>query len=259
MAPVLGHIPMLPERCGDGGVKRETGPGEADHRVGGVKTLAVLSRKGGTGKTTVSVHLAVAAWRSGLGVLLADCDRQGSAGEWRRERKTSGPVVFSAKSAALFATQQAADRAGRDLMIIDTSPTASEELADAVRCADFCLMVLRPSFLDVRAIRETAELVARFGKSGAFVINQAPPRRSGKEMACVGDTVRQLTALGRPVMPIGLRSRIAYQQAIGEGQTVLETAPSSSAAQEIGGLWKAVEAHLWPTYVPELTEEDAEA
>ena len=237
----------------------ETDRDERDHGGGGVKTLAILSRKGGTGKTTVSLHLAVAAWRAGLGVLLADCDRQGSAGEWRRERRTTGPVVISAKSAALFATQQAADRAGRDLMIIDTSPTASEELADAVRCADFCLIVLRPSFLDVRAVAETAELVARFGKSGAFVINQAPPRRSNKEMACVGDTVRQLSAMGIPVMPIGLRSRIAYQQSIGEGQTVLESSPSSAAAKEIGGLWNAVQARLWPAPVLELSDEAAEA
>ena len=215
-----------------------------------MKTLAVLSRKGGTGKTTVSLHLAMAAWLAGKGVLLADCDRQGSAQEWRRERTIGGPVVFSTKPPALFATQQAAKRAGRDLMIIDTSPSASEDLADAVRCADFCLMVLRPSFLDVRAIRETAELVSRFGKPGAFVMNQAPPRRNGREMACVGDTVAQLVALGRPIMPIGLRARIAYQSAVAEGRSVQETNPASAAALEIGGLWREVSAHLWPTAVP---------
>jgi len=210
-----------------------------------VKTLAILSRKGGTGKTTLAVHLAVAAWQSGLGVLVADCDRQASAMEWRKERKLGGPVVFGAKSAALFATQQASKRAGRDLMIIDTSPSASEDLADAVRCADFCLMVLRPSFLDVKAVRDTAELVGRLGKAGAFVINQAPPRRAGREMACVGDTVAQLTPLGRPILPAGLRSRIAYQQAIGEGKAVQESAPSSAAAQEINQLWKIIQEQLW--------------
>ncbi|MCE3289329.1 MAG: chromosome partitioning protein ParA [Caulobacter sp.] len=219
-----------------------------------MRTLAILSRKGGTGKTTVSLHLAMAAWLSGRGVLLADCDRQGSAQEWRRERQVGGPVVFSTKTPALFATQQAAHRAGRDLMIIDTSPSASEDLAEAVRCADFCLMVLRPSFLDVRAIRETAELVARFGKAGAFVINQAPPRRAGREMACVGDTVAQLSGLGRPIMPIGLRARIAYQSAVAEGRSVQETAPQSAAALEIGGLWRAVEERLWPAAVPAVAE-----
>ncbi|RYF92484.1 MAG: ParA family protein [Caulobacteraceae bacterium] len=212
-----------------------------------MKTLAILSRKGGTGKTTVSLHLAMGAWLAGKGVLLADCDRQGSAQEWRRERKIGGPVVFSTKTPALFATQQAAQRAGRDLMIIDTSPSAGEDLADAVRCADYCLMVLRPSFLDVRAIRETAELVARFGKRGAFVINQAPPRRAGREMVCVGDTVAQLSNLGRPVTPIGLRARIAYQSAVAAGRSVQEIAPHSAAALEVGGLWREVEAQLWPT------------
>ncbi len=219
-----------------------------------MKTLAILSRKGGTGKTTVALHLAMAAWLSGKGVLLADCDRQGSAQEWRRERTIAGPVVFSTKTPALFATQQAAFRAGRDLMIIDTSPSASEDLAEAVRCADFCLMVLRPSFLDVRAVRETAELVSRFGKPGAFVINQAPPRRNGREMACVGDTVTQLAAMGRPIMPIGLRARIAYQSAVAEGRSVQETHPQSAAALEIGGLWREVEGRLWPSALPEVAE-----
>lgn len=219
-----------------------------------MRTLAILSRKGGSGKTTVALHLAMAAFLSGRGVLLADCDRQGSAQEWRRERKAGGPVVISTKTPALFATQQAASRAGRDLMVIDTSPSASEDLADAVRCADFCLMVLRPTFLDVRAIRETAELVARFGKPGAFVISQAPPRRAGKEMACVGDTVAQLAALGRPVMSIGLRSRVAYQSAVAEGRSVQETDPRGAAALEVGGLWRGVEARLWPAAVPALAE-----
>jgi chromosome partitioning protein len=215
-----------------------------------LKTLAVLSRKGGTGKTTLAVHLAIAGWLSGRTVLLADCDRQGSAQEWRRERRLGGPVVLPTKPAALFATQQASNRAGCDLMVIDTSPMASEDLADTVRCADFCLMVLRPSFLDVRAVRETAELVNRFGKPGAFVINQAPPRRGGKEMACVGDAVSQLVGMGRPVLPIGLRSRIAYQQAIGEGLSVQETAPASPAAQEIAGLWRLLEDQLFPASYP---------
>ncbi|MBX3480670.1 MAG: AAA family ATPase [Caulobacter sp.] len=220
-----------------------------------MKTLAVLSRKGGTGKTTLSVHLAVAAWRSGRGVLLADCDRQGSAAEWRRERKVAGPSIFAAKPAALFATQLAAQRAGRDLLLIDTSPSANEDLADAVRCADYCLMVLRPSFLDVRAVRDTAEMVSRFGKPGAFVINQAPPRRNGKEMACVGEAVAQLAGLGHPVLSIGLRSRVAYQQAVAEGLSVQETAPASAAASEIGALWRLVEARLWPEPEPELADD----
>lgn len=211
-----------------------------------MKTVAVLSRKGGTGKTTVAVHLAVAAWRAGRGVLLVDSDRQGSASEWRRERQVPGPAVFTAKPAALFATQQAAKRAGRELMIIDTNPGPNEDLAEAVRCADYCLMVLRPSFFDLRAVRETAELLQRLGKAGAFVINQAPSKRSGKEMACVGETVAGLASLGRPVLPIGLRSRIAYQQALGMGMTVMETHPASAARQEIEGLWSAVDERLWP-------------
>ena len=73
-------------------------------------------------------------------------------------------------------------------------------------------------------------------------------------MACVGDTVAQLAVMSRPIMPIGLRARIAYQSAVAEGRSVQETAPQSAAALEIGGLWREVEAQLWPTAVPAVAE-----
>ena len=76
-----------------------------------LKTLAIIARKGGTGKTTLAVHLAAAAHASGYSTLLADTDRQHSAVEWRRMRQQAQPVVEAVKPGALFARQQDAARA----------------------------------------------------------------------------------------------------------------------------------------------------
>ncbi|MFZ5670619.1 MAG: AAA family ATPase [Pseudomonadota bacterium] len=211
-----------------------------------MKTLAVLSRKGGTGKTTVALHLAAAARAAGQTVLVADVDRQHSALEWRKLRIGEGPAVEAVKPGALFTRQQEAAREGVSLLIVDTGPSVEEEVEQAVRCADLCLVVARPNFFDLRAVAESAALAARFHRPTLFVINQAPPRRGGFEAPIVGQAVRALKALGAPVAGIGLRARVAYQHGVAAGLTAQELEPDGAAAHEIAALWRCVEAAVWP-------------
>lgn len=209
-----------------------------------MKTLAIIARKGGTGKTTLAVHLATAAHGAGYVTLLADTDRQHSAVEWRRMRQQTQPVVEAIKPGALFARQQDAARAGVDLMIVDTGPSVEEEVEQAVRCADLCLVVARPNFFDIRAVAESAALAARFHRPVAFVLNQAPHRQQSIEAPVLMEAVSALRALGFPVAPIGLRTRVAYQRSVAGGSTAQDMEPSGSAASEIGALWSWVEARL---------------
>jgi chromosome partitioning protein len=209
-----------------------------------LKTLAVLSRKGGTGKTTVALHLAVAAHLAGRPAVLADLDRQHSLLEWRRRRAVNGPQAVDCKPGALFTLQQAASRAA-DLLVVDTGPATDETTDHAVRCADLSLIVVRPCFFDIHAVAESAELVKRMGRPGLLVLNQAPSRRNGVEMRSVGEAVRALKPLGLPIAPIGLRSRAAYQHAEASGLAAQELDPESAASAEIGALWRHVESLLW--------------
>jgi chromosome partitioning protein len=211
-----------------------------------LKTLAVLSRKGGTGKTTLALHLAVAAHAAGRSTLLVDLDRQRSALTWRRQRAFSGPRVVDAKPGALFTMQLAAERMGTDLMTIDTSPSGDEDAEQAARVANFCLIVLRPNFLDLRAVEASADLVHRLNRPACFVINQAPPRRGGQEAAAIPETVEALERFGIPVAPIGMRSRIAYQRSLETGHVAQEVEPEGPAAMEIFSLWRWIEEVLWP-------------
>lgn len=213
-----------------------------------MRTLAVLSRKGGTGKTTVALHMAVAAERAGRKTLVADLDPQRSTLEWSRERQkfAATPMIAEAKVGTLFTQRLSAARDGYDLMVIDTRPSTDLECAEAVRWADLCLIVVRPCYFDLRAIARTVELVTNMNKQGLFLINQAPSRRNGEEPKVILDTFEALLDMGLPVAPVGLRYRAAYQNAVREGRSAQELDQESLAAFEVNALWEHVSNAIWP-------------
>jgi chromosome partitioning protein len=211
-----------------------------------VRTLAILSQKGGTGKTTVAVHLATAACLAGKHVLMADLDPQKSATEWRRMRTADAPALIEAKAGTLFVASHTAERTGVDLMLLDTRPAQDSDIAEAVRLADLCLLVLRPSFFDIKAIARTLEMTRAMGKPALFVVNQAPAQREHREPPAVLEAISALRDMGAPLAPVGLRARNIYQSAVARGLTAQEAAPGSAAAQEISLLWAHVDQVLWP-------------
>ena len=229
-----------------------------------MKTIAVLSRKGGAGKSTLAVHLATAATSAGKRSMLVDMDPQRSSLEWARERAAEWPLVIEGRAGALFTTHRAAERQGVDLMIVDTRSSSDTEAAEAVRFADLCLIVVRPSFFDLQAVGRSAELVANMRRPGLFVLNQAPVRRNGAEPRVIRDAVRELRARGLEIAEVGLRQRAAYQAAMWKGLGAQEDQPDSQAAFEINSLWASMTDRLWPTaaarpYAGRTTMPDADA
>ncbi len=210
-----------------------------------MRTLAVLSSKGGTGKTTVALHLAAMAAASGRKTLVADLDPQRSACDWSRDRTRAKPGVMETRPGCLFVAHQAAQRGGVELMVLDTAPSAGDEIAQAMRLADLSLIVVRPSALDLRAIARTADLAKRLDRRAVFVINQAPSRRRGKEPACLDRAIETLHAYGLPIAPAGLRLRAIYQSALGRGLLAQEVDPRSAAAAEVRALWRFAAKELW--------------
>ena len=211
-----------------------------------MRTLAILSQKGGTGKTTVAVHLAAAACAAGKHVLMTDLDPQKSATEWSRMRTAESPALIEAKAGTLFVASHTAERAGVDLLLLDTRPAQDSDIAEAVRLSDLCLLVLRPSFFDIKAIGRTLEMTRAMGKPALFVVNQAPAQREHREPPAVLETVAALREMGAPLAPVGLRARHIYQSAVAKGLTAQEAAPGSAAAQEISLLWAHLDQVLWP-------------
>ena len=215
-----------------------------------MKTIAVMSLKGGAGKSTLSVHLAAAATAVRRRTLLVDMDPQRSSIDWASERGAQWPVVVEGRSGALFTTQCAAQRQALDLMVIDTRPSLVMEAAEAARMADLCLIVVRPCYFDLKAVGRTVEMISNLRREGMFVLNQAPVRRNGTEPRLIRDTVAALSAYRFPIAEVGLRHRAAYQSAMWRGLGAQEAQPDSQAAFEINSLWACLSDRLWP--VPDV-------
>jgi len=139
-----------------------------------MKTVAIISQKGGAGKTTVAIHLAVAAEQHGVRTAVFDLDPQASATSWADRRKTPAPAVVAAQAAAQSA----------DLVLIDSAPNADAASLAAARVADLILIPCRPAAFDLDAIGTTLNLATLAGKPAWVVLNAVSPHgKLGEEAA----------------------------------------------------------------------------
>ena len=202
-----------------------------------MKTIAVIARKGGSGKTTLAVHLAIAAHHAGFKTLLIDADTQNSASEVLKVRGQDGPHIIACPADQLFAAHRQAEAQGFDALIIDTPAGSEEQIAPAIAAAQLSLLAVRPTFLDIAASVQTARLLRLVHKPGMIVLNQAPVPRGGCEPPAVRNALEALRLMQLPVIPSIIRSRAIYQTGFVTGRSAQEAAPGSPAAIEMERLW----------------------
>lgn len=208
-----------------------------------MKTLAIVSRKGGAGKTTIAVHLAVAAEAHGIATAIFDLDPQASAAVWSDHRGQGIPAVVPAQAPRLSSLlAQARDNAA-DLVIIDTPPEADAIAAQAADAADAILIPCRPFGFDLDAIGASVRLARAAGKPVYVVINAAPVQGTETEEARAA-----IRGAGVEVCPLVLYHRKPYASRIHEGRTAQETDPKGKAAAEIQSLllWVCKKVLLLP-------------
>ena len=198
-----------------------------------MKTLSIISQKGGAGKTTLAVHLAVAADMDRKQAALIDLDPQASAASWGDSRGDDGPVVESAQASRLQKVLAAAEEGGAKLTIIDTAPHSESSSLAAARLADFVLIPCRPAILDLRAIGSTVDLVKLAKAKASVVLNTIPPRG-----AIVDEAAEAIAGFGIPLAPCHIGSRVAFVHSLTAGLTAQEYEPKGKAAQEISRLYK---------------------
>jgi chromosome partitioning protein len=206
-----------------------------------MKTIAVIARKGGSGKTTVAVNLAIAAHRRAYLTRLVDTDPQGSAVEVLKVRKRPGPQVIQMSGAELHELEKDLDGGPADITILDTPAASEDAIGHAIALAHLSLLVVRPTFLDLAATLQTALILRRLRKPGLILLNQAPAPRIGMEAPTVKRALDALRLMQLPVAPVVLRGRALYQTTLAAGQSVEESAPGNPAAEEIAGLWAYIE------------------
>ena len=205
-----------------------------------MKTLAVMSRKGGAGKTTVAVNLMMAARTMGVKAMLADADPMRSACEVLKGREEAASLLLETGAAKLFTLTEACRRSGVELLIIDTPAAPEADVAEAVKVADLCLAVARPTYLDLAAAVRSVAVIQRLGREGLIVLNQCAPTRGGAEPPSVLKAFEALRFASLAVAPVVLRSRLIYQTAFAQARTVLEMSPDGAAAHEIRELFSQV-------------------
>jgi chromosome partitioning protein len=198
-------------------------------------TIVLATQKGGSGKSTLTVSIAVAAVEDGHQVAMIDTDPQGTVSNWGRRRTVPEPHIHRVSSGVeLERALLALKRAGFTLAIIDTPATHNALSLSAISASNMCLIPARTSPADIEAALPTLGAVRKLGKPFAFILNQAPPR--GYRLS---EAAAALNAAGVLALPY-IVQRNDHQDALGAGFGVTEYAPEGLAAQEILGLWQFV-------------------
>src|SRR4051812_20688604 len=202
-----------------------------------MKTLGLLARKGGAGKTTLAVHLSVLAQEAGLRVLLVDLDPQRSAADWWRARTADTPLLVETTPDKLAGVLEAAQAEGIDLVTVDTRPSVEADAVHVAALSDVILIPSRPAILDLRAILETLNVVKGM-KKAHVVLNACPAARGVGEASIVVDARKALKAFGVPVAPMVVSQRAALSHALIGGLAVSEAEPDGKASKEMRALWR---------------------
>lgn len=219
-------------------------PGALQDRSGlcatdGTQVVALTSQKGGSGKTTLTGHLAVEAVRTGNGpVAVIDTDPQGSIASWGRVRTAEEPVVFTASPVQLPAAIARLREEGFRLVFIDTPPAVTEAISDVVALADLVLIPTRPSPHDLRAVGATVDIVEMHDRAMIFVVNSATRGARITSEAAVA-----LSQHGT-VAPVTIHHRVDYAASMIDGRTVMEKNAGGRSAKEIIALWEYVADRL---------------
>lgn len=212
---------------------------EDKHPASPMRVLVLASQKGGSGKTTLSGHMAVEAECAGLGpVALIDTDPQGSLAHWWNARDESTPYFAQVGVLDLGEALAHLKKSGVRLAVIDTPPAITESIAQVVAHADLVLVPTRPSPHDLRAVGATVDIAERFDKHLVFVINAATPRAR-----ITGEAAVALSQHGT-VAPVTLHHRVDFAASMTDGRTVGEVVPKSQSAKEIRDLWVYVQDRL---------------
>jgi chromosome partitioning protein len=204
-----------------------------------MRVLAMASQKGGSGKTTLSGHLAVQAQRAGAGpVVLIDIDPQGSLADWWNERQDEYPAFAQTTVARLQSDLDLLQQQGFKLAVIDTPPAITMAIQSVIAVAELIVIPTRPSPHDLRAVGATVDLCDRAGKQLIFVVNAATPKAKITSEAAVA-----LSQHGT-VAPVTLHQRTDFAASMIDGRTVMETDPKGKSAAEVEGLWTYISDRL---------------
>jgi chromosome partitioning protein len=201
--------------------------------------ITIAQQKGGAGKTTLAIHLALAWAAAKKRVALLDIDPQGSSATWFKRRAEQGGTDTAIDVAALtgwrVGTEVERQARGHDVVVIDSPPHAETEARIAVRAARLVVVPVQPSPMDLWATRPTLDLARQERVAALLVLNRVPPRANLTDVLAP-----EFAELGVPLARTRIGNRVALAAALAEGKGVLEAAPHSRAAEEMRALAREI-------------------
>jgi chromosome partitioning protein len=207
-----------------------------------MKTVAIVSGKGGVGKTTLALNLAIAAELRGCTTVVIDMDPQASAGVFADIRENPRPAIINIPAPRLSLTLQAAEREGAAYAFVDSPPRSGGDALTAAGAADLVLIPTRLSLFDLKAIEISGNAAKLAGKPAVVVFNAVPPRAIRQ----IEDATKAVALHGLAASPIVISQRAAFSRSVLAGLSVLEYEPEGQAAAEIWRLFEWLVVSLSP-------------
>ena len=205
-----------------------------------MKTIAFIAQKGGTGKTTLALSLAVAAQEAGQVAVIIDLDPQATACNWGDRRKLEAPVIVDAQPARLVRALEKAEEHGVDLALIDTPARSEQSALAAAKAADLVVIPCRPQIYDLETLPNSREIVNLAGKKPSLVLLNAVPPWPGRQE----EALEAAKTFEMPVCPKMLGHRAAFGDAAALGRSVLEYDSTGKAAEEVREVYKYIMRQL---------------
>ena len=209
-----------------------------------MKVWSIVSQKGGSGKTTIAIQLAIAA-AAKRKVLVIDLDPQQSAERWHgiRQRATGSkddPSIAAGPYQKLPEMLRTAHKLGAELVLIDTPPKLDKAIIPALKAATTALVPLKSSVLDLQALDDTVHLIdMTHTRNKSVVILNAVPAGQRREVA-IKESTRAASRAKLEVAPERLSDLLPFSQALKTGRGVTETEKNGTAAKEITALYEAL-------------------
>lgn len=217
--------------------------------------ISVCAEKGGVGKTTISLALAVAATQAGKRAAVIDTDPQATASKWTDRREGEFPWIVATPSSRLRAAIDQAKAQGVEFLIIDTPPHAGTDAVEAARVSDAVLVPVEPHLFTLETLPKLRDLLKLAGDPlTIFVVSKAATQ--GKEAANAAEYIR---TQGMAVCPVVMHLRAAHRHAGNLGQSATEYEPTGKAAEEARHLYTYTIKLLKQRSVPHGQEESTRA
>ena len=198
--------------------------------------FAIANTKGGVGKSTLAVNLAVLAAEKGYKVLLVDADPQASSMQFLNAREDGRPTFQGIQLAQPILHKQLPELSKPfDYVFIDVGGRDAPVFRSALVSADTILVPMVPSAFDTWAVADVFKVLDELSSvnelDARIVLNSVTPTIIARE--ALESLEEELTMHGVSVMDTVIQKRTAWPHAIGEALGVGEFEPSGKAAQEL--------------------------